>query len=655
MSDNNGIDPRSVPEVTLTDYLTHWTFLVTVLVSASVWIWDPLLAEWLLADGALQANNFAYVFHHTLLSLFILSLGSIASYVYIRWHAEKRALVEKEYMLSRIIESEPECVKTVSPDGYLMSMNPAGLAMVGASSFEEISNTEVVGLIAPEYKKAFWNFHKKIIDGYSEKIEFDIVSLQGERKTVESHAVPLRNANGEVTAHLSVTRDITSTKQLNNELRRQASHDSLTGLVNRHEFELRLSVSIERAKKDNSMHAVFFLDLDQFKVVNDTCGHFAGDHLLKQVAQLLRENFRKQDTIARLGGDEFALLLECCSEEDALTHARMLREKIEAMDFYWESKLFKLTASVGAVMVDESMNTVTQVLLSADTACYAAKDRGRNRVFLLKPDEEEVKRERGQMDWVARIHEGIRSKRFLLYAQMIESLDGSSKAHAEILLRYEDVDCNIVPPGAFLPAAERYDIISKLDRYVVENTLHQLVDAPKMFKKISRVSINLSGQSVADETFLAFIFEQFERWPDLAQRICFEITETAAMHDISVAKKFIDQIRALGCEFSLDDFGSGLSSFAYLKNLPVDFVKIDGEFVRDIANDATHYAMIRSINDIAHLMQKRTVAEFVEDDEIKSMLQQLGVDYAQGYGVHKPQPLSELQAWLVDAPENKAS
>ncbi|NNC55749.1 MAG: EAL domain-containing protein, partial [Pseudomonadales bacterium] len=520
--------------------------------------------------------------------------------------------------------------------------------------FDEVANSEVVGLVAPEFQDKFWSFHKNIIAGNSEIVEFDIIGLQGQRKTVESHGVPLRNAKGFVTAHLAVTRDITNTKQLNTELKHQASHDSLTGLVNRLEFESRLEVSIERARKDESMHAVFFLDLDQFKVVNDTCGHFAGDHLLKQLAQLLRDNFRKQDTIARLGGDEFALLLECCSEEDALVHARMLREKIEAMDFFWEGKVFKLTASVGAVMVDESMDTVTQVLLNADTACYAAKDRGRNRVFLLKPDEEAAKRDRGQMDWVARIHEGIREKRFQLYAQMIESLNGERRAHAEILLRYEDVDSNIIPPGAFLPAAERYDIISKLDRYVVENTLHQLVNHPEIFERISRVSINLSGQSVADESFLAFIFEQFERWPEMSNRICFEITETAAMHDVAVAQDFINKIRTLGCEFSLDDFGSGLSSFAYLKNLPVDFVKIDGEFVRDIASDETHYAMIRSINDIAHLMQKRTVAEFVEDDEIKALLKDLGVDYAQGYGIHKPQPLGELQAWLVDSPESKA-
>ena len=425
----------------------------------------------------------------------------------------------------------------------------------------------------------------------------------------------------------------------------------LTGLVNRAEFEQRLEQSLKRANADKCAHAVFFIDLDQFKVINDTCGHFAGDQLLKQAAAIFRSQLRAHDTVARLGGDEFAVLLEYCSEEEAEELATKLRAEIEVRDFIWEDRSFRYTCSIGLVMIDYATPSLAEVLKNVDAACYIAKDRGRNCVYMHRTDDDSTLQKIGEMHWIAKIHEGINSNRFMLYAQLIQGLGADQNSlHAEVLLRYVDDDGSSVPPGAFLPAAERYGVMSQVDRYVVASTLDCLKENRRLLERVDLICINLSGQSIADEDFLNFAIDQLTENAEFATYLCFEITETAAISNLNSANHFIRTMRALGCRFSLDDFGSGLSSFAYLKNLPVDYVKIDGEFVRDIATDTLNLAVIKSINEIAHLLGKQTVAEYVENDEIKRLLVDVGVNYVQGYGIHKPQPIGQLRESLLQAP-----
>jgi len=522
-------------------------------------------------------------------------------------------------------------------------MNPAGLSMIEADSFASVKGISVFELIAPEHQEAFRAFHQSVMQGHNKELVFDITGKKGSRKTVESHAVPLYGRSGNIEGHLAITRDITNAKQLADKLSYQASHDGLTGLVNRVEFEHRLHNSIARASADNCTHAVFFMDLDQFKVINDTCGHLAGDQLLIRTGAVLRKQLRQQDTVARLGGDEFAVLLDYCSEEEAIKLANRLREEIAAIKFQHQGRSMKVSASIGVVMIDRLTPNVTEILRCADLACYAAKDSGRNHVYLYSEDDGQTAQRQGEMDWIATIHSGIDEKRFSLYAQLIENLDGAKHGyHAEILLRYIDESGNTFPPGAFLPAAERYGITPSIDRYVVENTLQMLASEPLLLENIKTYCINLSGHSIANQDFRIFVENLFDKYDTLAEHICFEITETAAISNLSSAIAFIECLKKLGCRFSLDDFGSGLSSFGYLKNLPVDYVKIDGEFVRDITTNSLHLAMIRSINDISHLMGKKTVAEFVENDEIKALLVEMGVDFAQGYGIHKPGALEDL-------------
>ncbi|MGB5325890.1 MAG: diguanylate cyclase, partial [Pseudomonadales bacterium] len=344
--------------------LRHWTFLGTIFLGLSVWMWDPILDTFLSGEALRHSDFFqpddAEISKRILLSCVIFILGSFVSYLYMRLLVGQQHLLENQQLLTTIIDSEPECVKSVSLDGKLLSMNPAGLAILEVNDFADIEGAEVIELVAPDHRETFQAFHERVIQGANEQLEFDILTTTGTRKTLHSHAVPLRNVSGEITAHLSITRDITKTKALNDKLRYQATHDQITSLVNRGEFEFQLAGCIGRAAAKKCTHAVLFMDLDQFKVINDTCGHLAGDALLKKIGQLLTKQVRQQDTVARLGGDEFALLLEYCSADDAPVHANKIRTSIEAMDFYWNDRIFKTTASIGVVIVDETTSSVTE-------------------------------------------------------------------------------------------------------------------------------------------------------------------------------------------------------------------------------------------------------------------------------------------------------
>jgi len=420
----------------------------------------------------------------------------------------------------------------------------------------------------------------------------------------------------------------------------QASHDALTGLVNRREFERRLDLLLDKPGSNAAAHTVLYLDLDQFKIVNDSCGHIAGDELLKQLTSRLKGRVRHDDTLARLGGDEFGILLENCPPERGASIAELLRVTVSEFQFVWQGKAFVVGASIGLVSFGDEGFSRADVMRLADAACYVAKDDGRNRIHVYRPEDDALAQRHREMSWVGRIRAALDEDRFVLHAQKILALGADEDAeHHEVLVRMIDEDGRLVPPMAFIPSAERYNLMPALDRRVVQMTFahwqaHCAASQPRR-----HFSVNLSGASLSDESFLPYVREQFERYAVLPSAICFEITETAAIANLVQATVFIRSLKAMGCRFALDDFGSGMSSFAYLKQLDVDFLKIDGAFVKDILTDPIDRAMVESINHIGHVMGVRTIAEFVENDAILHELRAIGVDYAQGYGIGKPQPL----------------
>ena len=428
-------------------------------------------------------------------------------------------------------------------------------------------------------------------------------------------------------------------------LSHQASHDTLTGLLNRHAFETRLQQVIENAARENSSHTLCYMDLDQFKIVNDTCGHTAGDELLRQLAAELRAQVRGSDILARLGGDEFGLLLEGCSMDMSDIIVGKLLQTVRDFRFNWQEQTFSVGVSIGVVSVHAECGGLMEIMRAADSACYTAKDRGRNRVYVYQPDDHEVALRRGEMQWVSRITKAIDEDRFRLYYQTIQPIiPGAQGAHYEILLRMLDEDGKIISPASFIPAAERYGLMPAIDRWVIQNTFAKLGALYRGDTKqlLHTCSINLSGTSWANEDLVGFICEMAGQYRVPARVICFELTETAAITHLSKAIAFIRELKSVGFRFSLDDFGSGVSSFGYLKQLPVDYLKIDGGFVRNMIDDKIDLAMVETINNIGHIMGIKTIAEFVENEAILEKLTHMGVDNAQGYAIAKQLPLDDI-------------
>lgn len=460
-------------------------------------------------------------------------------------------------------------------------------------------------------------------------------------------ASSIKDRNNSLFGFVVVFHDVTSARQLQKKLSHQAIHDSLTGMLNRSGFENLADDLLSEAINENTSHMLGYIDLDQFKLVNDTCGHAAGDELLKQVSLLIKKLLRREDTVSRLGGDEFGLLFKYCSEEDGIRIADKIRETIQAFRFSWEGKQFSVGASIGLVKIDNSSPNLASVLSLADTACFAAKDSGRNRVHLYTPNDTELAERQGQMQWVSKIRHALDSDNLRLYYQSICPIETPTRCdrHLEVFVRMVDEDGSIIPPGAFIPSAERYNLIQEIDLWVVKNTLGWLSDLLKKDPQgIDLCSINLSGSSLGDETCLNTIVNLVERYKIPANNVCFEITETAAISNLQSAQSFMETMRNKGCMFALDDFGSGLSSFSYLKNLPVDFLKIDGAFIKDIHNNTVDSIMVQSINTIGHEMGLKTIAEFVENDRVLNHLNPIGIDYVQGYFIDKPQPLEQLSS-----------
>ncbi|MFH0342748.1 MAG: EAL domain-containing protein [Chromatiales bacterium] len=460
-----------------------------------------------------------------------------------------------------------------------------------------------------------------------------------EALAISASATPIQDGGGKLYGAVFVFRDISDAREMVERLTYQATHDALTGLINRPEFERRLERVLATNASD-AQHALLYLDLDQFKVVNDTCGHAAGDDLLRQITMQLRSKVRKRDTLARFGGDEFGVLLEYCTATQALRIADDLRGAVSDFRFAWQDRIFAIGVSIGLVPIPAAADSLPQVLMAADGACYAAKERGRNRVHVYKPDDSNLALRHSEMQWVPRIHRAFAEGRFRLYEQPIAPLGerGAEFERAEVLIRLLNEDGVVVPAGTFIPAAERYGLIQSVDRWVVGQVLAVLrARGPDQCRV--RFGINLSGPSLGDEAFLEFVLRELDRWDGPPPCICFEITETAAVADLSNARRFMDALSGRGCCFALDDFGSGLASFSYLKSLPVDCLKIDGCFVRNMVADQIDCAMVEAIHRVGSVMGIPTIAEWVENQATLERLKTIGVNYAQGYGIAMPRPL----------------
>jgi diguanylate cyclase (GGDEF)-like protein/PAS domain S-box-containing protein len=457
---------------------------------------------------------------------------------------------------------------------------------------------------------------------------------------VEHSAAPLRDSKNNIIGSVLVLRDVTEARKLSERISYQAQHDSLTGLINRMEFESRLNKVYLKAKEHATSNVLLYIDLDQFKVVNDTSGHVAGDELLCQLTTIFSHQIDKRMTLGRLGGDEFGLLAENMTTDDAYTVADKILQVCQEFRFTWLDKTFSIGASIGMVSIDSDTQSPADILIQADTACYTAKDMGRNRIHVYQAGDIDLQKRHGEMQWVTKINKALEENRLCLYYQRIIPVDGSGNEneHYELLIRMRDEDGVLIPPGAFIPAAERYNLMLHIDRWVVRKAFKTLVDDACLLDNLALCTINLSGQTLSDDNFINFIVDMFDTYAVPPSKICFEVTETAAISNLKNAMHLLNQLKAKGCVFALDDFGSGLSSFAYLKNLPVDYLKIDGAFVKDMVTDPIDCAMVKSINDVGHVMGKLIIAEFVENDEILDMLRVMGVDYAQGFGISRPQP-----------------
>ena len=570
----------------------------------------------------------------------------------------EQALFEKKELAQNILQSIGDGVITTDALGHIEYINSAAEQITGRvlesvigkhlssifKSHDADSSCHIIQSI--EAAKSLC----KVISLNADQI---FVIRDSEPYNIDGSIAPIRNPGEDINGTVFVFRDITQNRVLARQLSWQASHDFLTGLFNRREFEQHLSLSIDSTRTQNHKHSLCYLDLDQFKIVNDTCGHAAGDELLRQLSNLLGKQLRTGDVLARLGGDEFGIILHNCSLNNAISLTDKLLSTIQSYRFSWHDNTFSIGASAGLVEINPECGDINSVLGAADAACFAAKNSGRNRYHVYQADDQILATQRGERQWVARIIKALEEDRFCLYKQPIVPIHPSEGyvTHYELLLRMIDETGHVIPPMAFVPAAERYGLMPKLDRWVINSffahyqaaseyvslSWHQKSEEPDYMPLFC---INLSGMSINDDYLAAFLKEQFTHYRILPQTICFEITETAAITNLSRAADLIQEIKNLGCAFALDDFGSGMSSLAYLKTLPVDYVKIDGNFIRNIVQDSVDSVMVESITRIGHELGIQTIAEFVENSEIFAKLKTLGVDYAQGYGVGQPFPLS---------------
>ncbi|MBR0796269.1 EAL domain-containing protein [Bradyrhizobium jicamae] len=558
-----------------------------------------------------------------------------------RWLAETALAVEKE-RAQLTLASIGDAVIVTTPDDRVSYMNPAAQQLITAG--EDATDRPVSSLFCIAEQPVQGSFRSIEADGETRAPQRLLVRPDQTSVPVSVVETPITHV-GQWAGRVMIIHDMTAERRLVEELAWAASHDALTGLANRRQFEFELHTLMSGPPDTDA--DLMLIDLDQFKIINDTCGHMAGDRLLKQVAKLLAGEVGSSGLVARLGGDEFGILLRegrGGRRETASDIAERTRAVVEQTSFVHEGSAFRISTSIGLVRLDDCAG-VQDALRLADVACFLAKDKGRNRVQEHRPSDTDLAVRVAEMSWVQRIRKGLEEERFCLYEQEIRPVSGLLKGHErrELLLRMRDESGSLVPPGSFLPAAERYGLMPLIDRWVVRRAFEIIAERQGSLRKIAGYAINLSGTTIGDGEFVEFVaglFAQFNVSPTL---VCFEITETSAVANFDEAQKFIARLREMGCSFSLDDFGTGMSSIAYLKHLPVDFIKIDGAFVKEILHSKVDRAMVEMITKTAKIMQKQVVAEFVESVAILDELRQIGVDYVQGYAIGKPVPVFTLR------------
>ncbi|MCP3850355.1 MAG: EAL domain-containing protein [Gammaproteobacteria bacterium] len=568
----------------------------------------------------------------------IVSINDITELVSIQ-----NQLMEEHERAVVTLASIGDGVITTDVDGKIKSINPTAERLTGWNSDDAINKpiTTVYNNINETTREAIDNPINRSTKSKQElKSNSNVlIHKKGFDTPIEDSVSAIHNKDGTFIGVVLVFHDVTQSRQYAHEIEFQASHDELTGLFNRRKFDTHLSKLILESRKSNTEYALLYMDLDRFKSVNDTAGHAAGDELLKQLTRAISKDLRQRDLFARLGGDEFGIILDHCSLENSYIIAEKILKSVNEFNFHWKDEVFNVGISIGINAFKNTEDSADKVLSEADAACYTAKEGGRNRIQIY---DEQAAKKLNESHIINLLTAAFENNQMRLYQQKILSANAQHKQdHYEILIRMLDND-KIIPPGMFLPSAEQCGLAINLDRWVIHSVFEWLSNHKNDLASLPVMSINLSGQSVTDKLFRVFIQEQFSIFDIEPSNICFEITETAAMHNLDIAKEFIHDLKALGCQFSLDDFGSGHASYSQLKHLSVDYLKIDGSLVKDILDDAIDFSIVKSINDVGHILNMKTIAEFVENQGIADKLSNIKVDYLQGYGIAKPAPLDEL-------------
>jgi diguanylate cyclase (GGDEF)-like protein/PAS domain S-box-containing protein len=557
------------------------------------------------------------------------------------------ALKASEQRYRELFQNVTAGVFQTTADGKFMAANPALVRMLGYGSEDELLELDISRDVYMDADHRGNWVRAMNEDGEVRNAELVLKRSDGTKIVVLENSRAVRDADGNVIFYEGTLTDITAAHELSQQLSYDASHDALTGLANRRDFELRLQRALEMTQATGAQHAVLFMDLDGFKTVNDTCGHVAGDELLRQLGEVLQHRVRAADVVARLGGDEFAVLLHNCSQNDGLQVAQQLLKAVDEFEFIWGTHRFTLGVSIGLVAVDSNFKRIAQVLNAADSACYQAKDAGRNRVSVFQEDALQQQQRHGELGWVSRAKRALVENRLFLEAQRIVPLgsgpDGAPRRpHYELFLRMRDESGRVVPPGAFLPAVERYNLSVRYDRWVIAEACRWASENAGLLEDGSRLFINLTRDSLVDGDTGEFVRQTLATTGVDPARLGFETPEAVAIGNLGKANQLITALRRAGCAFALDDFGSGVSSFAYVKALNADFLKIDGMFVGNLSRDRVDYAMVRSIKEIGHVMGKVVIAKSVESEAVLDKLREIGVDYAQGFVVGQPQALQSI-------------
>ncbi len=556
-------------------------------------------------------------------------------------------LSDSQELLQVTFDSIGDAVITTDKEGRVQWLNPVAERLTGWFRSEALGLPlmKIFNIVDDDSRKSTENpIQAYLAQNKTIKLtgHTTLISRYGVERAIEDSAAPICSADGEIHGAVLVFRDVSEKRRSAKEINHRASHDMLTGLINRSEFELRLTAMLAGLKTGNSGSVLLYIDLDQFKVVNDACGHNIGDQLLRQISVLLQSCVREHDVIARLGGDEFGIILEHCDTMKALRIAQIICDKLDEYRYPHDGRRFRIGASIGLVSLDERWTNTTSVMKAADISCYAAKEAGRNRVHIWVDTDSMINARAGEMQWVNRIEQALDEDRFELYGQRVEPIGGrGEKLHIEVLLRLREYDWSLILPDAFLPSAERFQLATRIDRWVLKKTFDSL-SAMEEITQLGLIAINLSGNSISDRAFQKDLLEMIRTATFPAEKLCFELTETAAITNIGEAKLFINAVRALGVKIALDDFGTGASSFSYLKDLPVDFLKIDGHFITHLLSDKLAYAAVNCFKDVAKIMNIPTVAEFVEREDVRLALEKIGIDMIQGHLIHQPEPLAEL-------------